>query len=151
MNRIPATVHGVDGDTALVETENGGGCGRCNEPGGCRSGLIAGMFAAGPRTYRIANTIHAQAGERVLVCLPEGAVLRGAIAGYLVPALGVVLGAALGHAAAGNDLATALGAAAGLGLGLLSNIWRRGRDPRNLAAPHLEPLNGQYGCGREHS
>jgi sigma-E factor negative regulatory protein RseC len=150
MNRIPATVHGVDGDTALVETENGGGCGRCNEPGGCRSGLIAGMFAPGPRTYRIANTIRAQAGQRVLVCLPDGAVLRSAIAGYLVPVLGVVLGAVLGHAAAGTDPATALGAVTGLGLGLLSNLWWRRRDRRNMAAPHLEPWNGEGNCGREH-
>ncbi len=132
-------MHGVDGDTALVETENGGGCGRCNEPGGCRSGLIAGMFAPGPRTYRIANTIRAQAGQRVLVCLPDGAVLRSAIAGYLVPS-GVCWARCWAWRPRDRSR-TALGDVTGLGLGLLSNLWWRGATAKH-GAPLLEPGMG---------
>lgn len=157
MNRIPATVRDVEGDQALVETEPGGGCGHCHEPGGCRSGLIGGMFASGPRLFRVPNTIQAVRGERVSMCIPDGSVLKGAVTGYLIPVFALVMGAFLAGIvsseflsnAGGRDLAVGLGVLGGLGCGVLLNRWLRRRNLLLPAAPRLERENALARCSRE--
>lgn len=111
----------VQGDRAFVLVEVSpvsAGCGRCHEAGGCGSHLLNEALRSNRRNvYRLANTIAAQVGDEVGIELPEGAVLRAALAAYFWPLLTTVSGAGLGTTL-GETWAVA-GAATGLGLGLL--------------------------------
>ncbi|THF67177.1 Fis family transcriptional regulator [Pseudothauera nasutitermitis] len=129
-----ARVLRVDGEQAwLCIDEQAGGCGRCDEPGGCRSVKISTLFRSPQQTFRVRNEIGAQPGDAVRVCMEDGAPLRAALVSYGLGALLAVLGAALGSALVGGDPATLAGALGGLlaALGLnrmlaRSRRWRGG-------------------------
>lgn len=134
---IRAVVRDLEGDFALVEVEQGG-CGRCHEKGGCGGQQLTQMFCSGPKAWRVANTIGARPGERVLIAISEGSVRRVANLAYGLPLL-----AAIAAAAAGSSLAGDTGAIAGAALGLVAAFaylhWRTRRpaidDP--LGQPHI--------------
>ncbi|MDD5296172.1 MAG: SoxR reducing system RseC family protein [Rhodocyclaceae bacterium] len=125
-----AEVLAVDKDHVLVKvSEHGGGCGRCNEAGGCNSGVLTQVFGrrAG-REFRLENSIGARAGDRVVVSLGDGVTLKTALAVYMVPVLLVILGAGLGTwLGAGDDLPAGLGAGLGLVTAIAFVAWFRGR------------------------
>ncbi len=63
---------------------------------------------------------NAQAGDTVEVEMPEARVLKASLVAYALPLAALVLGLWAGTALfPGNDLYSVLGAAAGLGLGIL--------------------------------
>lgn len=96
------------------------GCGRCNEVGGCGSGLLNQALRPKRRLiYRVANRIGARVGDSVTVIVPEGAVLRAALLAYLLPVVLVIAGAAVGTTISTSDIVALIGAGAGLALGLL--------------------------------
>lgn len=108
----------------LKISDNGAGCGRCDEPGGCRSVQITNAFGLARDEFSLPYGEGTKVGDRVLITIPDGAALRAALASY---GLGVVLllcgaaaGSTLGDAGAA-DLYGALGAVAGLALALLVN------------------------------
>jgi sigma-E factor negative regulatory protein RseC len=112
-----AIVTRVDGQEAIVElgTGAGQGCGRCQEAGGCQSGLLNQVFRLTPRQYRLANSIEAVSGERVILQVAEGAALHAALIAYLMPAGMLIAGALIGASLTdGADFSTALGAVLGL-------------------------------------
>lgn len=114
-------VRRLEGDEAVVEvTEEQGGCGRCHEPGGCKTGLLSHGFRHSCREFRVHNGIGAQPGEQVVLRVAEGSLLQAAFIAYLLPVASVLLGAGAGVAFAGGgatDMAALFGALAGLGLG----------------------------------
>lgn len=130
---IEGVVRRIDGGDALVElTAPQGGCGRCDEPGGCRSGILARPLGQPCREFRLRNAIGARVGDRVVVRLQDGAVARSALAAYGLPVLGLLAGAAAGVtllAGIDADVAGAGGSIVGLGLatGALGWLRRRGR------------------------
>lgn len=105
----------------MVELTGGrSGCGHCNERGGCGSGVLTEAFGGRHRTYRVPNTIEACSGEHVMLELPDASLSRAATAVYVIPAVAIIAGAALGVALAGNeaDWAALAGAAAGFAASL---------------------------------
>lgn len=127
---MQAEVTAVDGDYALVKvSEHGGGCGRCNEVGGCNSGVLTQVFGRkAARVFRLENHIGARAGDRVVVSLGDGVTLRTALAVYMIPVFLVILGAWLGTwLGGGQDLQSGLGAGLGLvaALGLVALFRQR--------------------------
>lgn len=117
-----AVVERTDGTYAWVRIEaRSGGCGRCDEPGGCRSSGIAYAFSAPKTLFRLQNEIGAHVGDAVQLRMTEGAALRGALLSYGLGAALLILGAALGHGMALEAQAD-LGALAGGGAGLLVAI-----------------------------
>lgn len=76
--RMRGTVNGIVGDLAIVDITPTTGCGRCHEPGGCGGGLLTGEGAC-KRSYRIANSIGAVAGDSVIVSIQDGRVLATAL------------------------------------------------------------------------
>jgi sigma-E factor negative regulatory protein RseC len=117
-----AIVTRLDGPYAMVElTRPGGGCGRCQEPGGCGGSVLGQVFGPGCRAFRLANTINARPGEKVLVRLGEGNMLRVALMVYLVPIVLLVAGAFAGMALADapGDQAALIGAGFGLFFGIV--------------------------------
>ena len=132
MNEIDALVVAVVAEVALVKTgPRAAGCGRCNEPGGCGGGLLNLNEGAAVRHYRIANSIGAKAGDRVLICAPDGSVLRVALISYGIPLLLALLGAALGTWLDGRDIFALCGAMVGIALavGLLRSGLLRQWEP----------------------
>lgn len=133
---VRAIVRSLDGQNALVETEQGG-CGRCHEPGGCGGQQLTQIFCNGPKTYRVDNAIGAVVGEGVTIAIAAGSVRRTANLAYGVPLAATICGAALGASVGGNLLAMA-GAASGLVLAFLYVIFSSRSDAGKFAErPHI--------------
>jgi sigma-E factor negative regulatory protein RseC len=126
MAEMRGTVITLDGDRAVVRIQ-GEGCGRCHEPGGCGGANLAQAFCLSPKVYRVLNPRGATPGEEVRVVIRDRALLRGAIAGYVLPLLGLFLGAALGLEFAG-EAGSMIGAAGGLAVAWGLQRIRRVRD-----------------------
>lgn len=126
MIEVRATVLRVAGDRAWVSVRErpGGGCGRCDEPGGCRSAKIAYAFSGPKDDFVVPNTAGAQAGEDIVLRIDDGVPLRGALITYGLGVALLLLGAALGQLLAmdGNaDLFALAGAVIGVGLAVWIN------------------------------
>ena len=114
MSESEALVMSVAGEFVVVEVDGmPSACAKCGEKGGC------GKAGAGPRRYAVRNTVGARVGDRVVISVPEGAVLRAAALSYLMPLVFVIGGAAAAMAWLGDGLPTVAGAAAGLAVGLV--------------------------------
>jgi len=133
---VCGVVRNVEGDQADVEVEQGG-CGRCNEPGGCGGQSLTRMFASGPRKFRVDNQFGASVGDRVTIAIAAGNVRRSANLAYGIPLLAMIAGAVIGTAVRG-DLGGMLGAACALFPALL--YVRRRSTVRSGSAeerPHI--------------
>ena len=132
-----ARVVSVTGENALVEPAEPPGCDACaSGGGGCGAMSIGRIFTFSPRRYRAINRIAAQPGDKVVVAVAEGAIWRGAVAGYLMP-LALLLGGALaGGQAFGGDGGAIVGAAAGLAA---SGLWLSFFSRRTTADGRYSP------------
>lgn len=135
--RVEAVVTRVEGTQAWVRvTGEEGGCGRCHEPGGCRTGMLNEVLGARCQEYAVLNGLAASAGSRVWVEVPDGLPLRAAGWAYGMPVLALLVGAAGGQLLGGELLS-----AAGAATGLLLAWWMIGRHGRQAAQagwrPHL--------------
>lgn len=93
------------------------GCGRCDQPGGCRSIKIAYALKPPTEVFSLPDTLGSQPGDRVRVRMNDGVPLAGALASYGLGATLLIVGAALGHLFAGDghaDLYAMMGAILGL-------------------------------------
>lgn len=137
-----------DGRAWVKVSDRDEGCGRCDEPGGCRSVKLAYAFKKPNETFSVPDPIGVQVGERVRVRMDDGAPLRGAMASYGMGAALLVAGAALGHVLApvGNhDLAAVGGAAAGLAAAFAINrILYRSRRWRQML--HIDLARDEGDC-----
>lgn len=118
MLETPALVVETDQAAALVEADFGGGCGSgmCAK-GGCGAAVLAQIFSRNPRgPMRVGNPIQARIGERVIVGVEEGMLVRSTLLAYLLP-LALLLGGALAGRAGGGDGLAAVGALLGLAIG----------------------------------
>ncbi len=95
---VVRAVHGEQAEVAVDES----GCGRCHEAGGCGGQNLGRMFAGGPRTYRVDNTLGVAVGERVTIAVAAGSVRRAANLAYGVPLLAAIAGALAGNVMLGE-------------------------------------------------
>ena len=147
MTEIDGWVTAVGNGELWVEVRPQTGCGRCHEPGGCGGGMLNGDGRV--RNYRVSNAIGAVVGDRVLLGVENGAVLRGALIAYGIPGLLVIAGAAAGTIATGSDAVAAAGAVAGLlcGAGVLRAMRKiRGGDGVVL---RVRRSDQQFQCERK--
>lgn len=80
------------GTYAQVVTDRKGACGGCQStPGGCRSCLVSAKMVS-----RVANPVGAKAGDLVKIHLSSANLLTGAAILYLLPILGLMIGAFTG-------------------------------------------------------
>lgn len=110
MTESEAVVTRLDGDHAWVDLQ-AAGCSSCGESGGC--GLGGGK---GKSLQRLYNGVGARVGDRVVLSVPNGAVLRAAFYCYLLP-LALVLGLAAGGTAVADETGAFWGTLGGLALG----------------------------------
>lgn len=140
----------VHEEWALVACRRQVECARCAEGRGCGGGVLGKLL--GDRLHKVRAATGAVAvapGDQVLIGLGEDAVLRAALAVYLVPLLAALAGAvAAGVALGAGELGTILGAVAGFLLGL---GWARGYGRRHAADAALQPVilrrTDGAGCG----
>lgn len=132
MLETPATVIRLEGGEAIVEAAQSGGCGSCSGGKGCGSGKLSQMLCVRPREFRVRNDAEAQVGDRVLVGVADGLLLRSALILYGLPMLLLFCGAFVGAhwpgGASGRDAAAAFGGAAGLAAGFLLARFITGRQ-----------------------
>lgn len=122
MIEASAQVVAVAGGRMTVRvSERPGGCGRCDEPGGCRSIRLTNALGEPNMEFELENRISAQVGQRVLIGIEDGAPLRGALASYGLATLLLLLGAVVGQTVGGSDLAALAGGVVGLAAAVLIN------------------------------
>ncbi len=114
-----AVVIKLEGNEALVESTQGGGCGRCDSENGCGSGKLTQLFGSRPRRFRVRNDANAQLGSEVQVSLSEGVLLRSALLMYILPLVMLLCGGALAGQMAADEASADKYAIAGGALGLL--------------------------------
>ena len=143
------------GEDAWVRVDPvAGGCGRCDEPGGCRSIGLAYALKGPDKLFRLRNRTGAQVGERVRVRVDDRMPLRSALATYGCGVALLIAGAAIGHSLstpAAQDLFAAAGGAGGLAASfvlnqmlLRSRKWRHGLDVEmTTALPPDVPCGGK--------
>ena len=144
MNQARATVVRIEGATAWVRVEDRpGGCGRCDEPGGCRSAKLTHALGAPRDTFPIRNTCAARAGERVLLSVVDGAPLKMALIAYLLPVFMALCGAGLGGwlGPLGGDAGQLVGAVVGLFAGYM--VARRVSVSWGALAPTVSRLEAE--------
>ncbi len=118
----------------LKVSDEGQGCGRCDQPGGCRSMRITDAFGLPSRVFSLPSELPLSPGDQVVIQIADGAPLRAALASYGVAAVLLIVGAMLGKSiapATSADAWAAVGAAAGLGLAVLAHrVLTRSRNWR---------------------
>lgn len=96
MTSVRATVLRVeDGQLWLRLEDRPAGCGRCDEPGGCRSTRLADIFKPHGDVLRIADSLGGRVGDQVIIRVREGTPLRAALLGYGLPVVLMVVMAGL--------------------------------------------------------
>lgn len=119
------------GDEVAVVTEPQGGCGRCQQPGGCGRKTLTKAS-----TSWVKNTHGAEVGEIVNLHVATPALEKAAWLAYGVPLLGLLGGAGLGLAL--GEGGSIIGAIAGL-WGALA--WVRWRSHKLAPVLWLTPVN----------
>lgn len=120
MVEVYARVVRLQGDVAWVRVESPVSCGACGGKG-CGVSLYARLLHRREPEYAVSNPILAQPGERVVIGIEQGSVLRAAVSAYLVPLALLVAGAVTGSLF--GEGGAVLAGAAGLLIGLMSMKW----------------------------
>lgn len=120
--------------TALVEAESQGSCGHCDTEGGCGKSAMGKLFCAKPRTFEVIDNLGCRVGDEVSIGVQEGALLKGAIAVYMVPMVLLLAGSLFGNL--WGDGAAVLGGAVGL---LAGFSWARHYSASNRGNPRFQP------------
>jgi sigma-E factor negative regulatory protein RseC len=102
-----ALVVASDAEIAEVEVQRRSTCGSCTARGACGTSLLDRLLGRRPLRMVLSNAIGAAPGERVVIGVSEQALLRAALAAYLLPLLGLIVGAVAGTALASLSDATA--------------------------------------------
>ena len=95
-----------------VEAVEPPGCNTCGGQG-CSSRQIAELFQRGPRRYRVESSLGVSEGDRIIVGVPDGSVIRIALYMYGLPLLLILSGALLANVWFPGDAAAVVGAGFG--------------------------------------
>ncbi len=129
---IEATGHVIasaDGQV-LVEVPRRSSCSACGSAGGCGVSTLAKLFGGGSTRLAVSDGLGLRPGDQVVVGIGDGTLVQASLLAYLLPILAMAAAAILAGQAGGGDLASALAAVAGLGIGLLGSA-------RLTASPRL--------------
>lgn len=93
MIETDGVVTGRRGDRAWVEVGRKSTCGHCESSGSCGGSLFSGLFGGRAINMSVRNVLDANVGDRVILGLPERVMLAGSLRLYMVPLMGLFLGA----------------------------------------------------------
>ena len=134
----------VENDMAWLELADvAGGCGRCDEPGGCRSMQLAHALGGAEKVFALPLSFPVKPGDQVVISIPDGAPLTAALAAYGLATVLLLAGAAVGSLLGGDGRADLYGLVGGVaGLALAWSINRalpRSRNWRHRLRMELAP------------
>jgi len=115
-----AFVDSIAGDTAWVSAQRQSTCGACGVQQTCGTRVLSKVVGRKFARLEVRNSLQASPGDQVKIAIPEQALLKGAVAVYLVPLISFFLMAAVGTLMTEDypDIAAMVMGLAGLGLGL---------------------------------
>lgn len=99
-----------------VRAVESSGCGSCGGQG-CSTKRIAELFRRDTRGFQVDSEFLLTPGERVVIGIPDGSVLAGALRVYGLPLAAMLLGALFAQAWMPGDGAALVGLLGGGGLG----------------------------------
>jgi sigma-E factor negative regulatory protein RseC len=137
-----AQVIATEGEFVWVETQRQSTCGNCAANQGCGTATLAKVLGTRRTRVRAINRDGVQIGDRVVVGIDESALIRGSLAVYAVPLLGLLVGAVLGGLLSERLLVSGESLTLGLGIaGLLGGlIWLRGFTRRIRNDSRYQPV-----------
>jgi len=139
-----AGVVAVEGEFAWVEAERASGCSGCASRGSCGTSVLARTLGRRRVRVKALNGIGARPGEQVVIGVQESDLIRGTLAVYLVPLIGLFIGGLLGEAVAGLGGTEAGGepvAVVGAGLGFWMGLaWARAWTRRRAGDARILPV-----------
>jgi sigma-E factor negative regulatory protein RseC len=106
-------------DGIWVQAVEPSGCGTCGGQG-CSSRRIAELFQRKPRTFRVECDLALAPGDRVVVGIARGSVLKSAARAYGLPLVLMLTGALLAQAMRPGDGAALVGMLIGGAMGWLA-------------------------------
>lgn len=143
----------VQGEFAWIESERTTTCGSCTVRKGCGTSVLAKVLGQRRVRVRVLNRISARVGDYVVIGIDESGLLRGSLAVYAAPLLGLFAGALAGQllgrmvfAATPSDFFAIAGAISGFVAAL---VWlkRFSRDKEKDAAYQPVTLRQQLRIG----
>ncbi len=134
---LDSTVSTSENSTATLEIERKTACGLCGQTRGCGNSIWGKLFAHQSTAFKAQNRISAKVGDSVIVGINESALLKSALLLYLLPLSTLFLGAIFAMQFNNTDASAMLGAAVGLGLGLL---WVKGHSMSNSYFRLQQPI-----------
>jgi sigma-E factor negative regulatory protein RseC len=129
----------VSNEAGIVEVEvvRQSSCHGCSAQSACGVSLLDRVLGRRPQRLVLTDALDVRPGDEVVVGVPEGALLKAAIVAYMIPLLGLLVGALVGeHLGADTSPSQTLPLLAGLcglALGLVvTRIYSRrlASDPR---------------------
>ena len=157
MEQRKAVITRIEGENIWVRmTEAIGGCGRCDEPGGCRSGLNKSHQQGAPE-YMLRDRNTWRVGQSVLIEVDAMAPLIAGLKFYGFPVVGLVVGALLGSALSHREGLSIFFGFLGLLCGyFFGRNWNLGRKvsfaPRIIDAAGVMPEISDIQCrAQDHS
>lgn|SRR5450830_635185 len=108
---------------ATLEIERRTACGICGQTRGCGNATWGKLLGHKSHAFEAENPINANVGDSVVVGIDEHAMLNSVFLLYIVPLLGLLIGAVLADIFLKNEFFVILSAASGLILGFL---WVKG-------------------------
>ncbi|MCF7983575.1 MAG: SoxR reducing system RseC family protein [Thiohalocapsa sp.] len=131
-------------DVADVEAVRASSCGACSVNGACGTSLLDRVLGRRPLRLSVPNGIGARVGDRVIIGVPEAALLRAAVAAYLVPLLGLIAGAIAGQEVGmllgGEGAAAAASLLGGIGGFAAALQWVRGHSHKLAEDPQYRAV-----------
>ena len=87
----------MQGEFAWIESERTTTCGSCAVRKGCGTSAIAKVLGQRRVRLRVLNRINASVGDDVVIGIAESGLVRGSLAVYAVPLIGLFAGALAGQ------------------------------------------------------
>ncbi len=126
----------------LVETQRQSSCGKCSLNTGCGTSVLSRVLGQRRTRVRALDSLGAKAGDEVVIGIEDTMLLRSSLAAYLVPLLGLLLGALGGSALAptlgiSNEAGSILCAFAGMAAGI---VWLSYHSRRTAHDRRYQPV-----------
>lgn len=119
-----ATVVAREGGLAWVQTHRRSACSACGHGDGCVTSVLGRLLSPGAANrLAVQDGLGVHLGDRVVIGIPDGLLVRASLAAYLLPLAALVAAAGIAEWLRAPELAVAAAGVAGLAAGL----WLTGR------------------------
>ena len=86
----------LEGGDVWIESLSLHGCAKCEAGEGCGGGIFAKLFGGKQFRMKINNSLNLDLNDNVVIAVADSAVTNASLLSYLLPLMGLTLGAVLG-------------------------------------------------------